>query len=396
MPKESMNILLVDDHPIETFTMRSKLRKLGYERVATALGGLDAIEQCQSNDFDIVICDLDMPGMDGLAFLRHLHEQEFKGGVCIASGKDDDIKDIASSMCSSFGFAFVKKLSKPISTENLAQLIRLYANNPHVQMPKNTGFKAKFNEKEISQAFETSQLKVYYQPQYELATGEMIGCEALVRWHHPELGVLTPYVFLQQLTNAGRLDDLFYYVLERVLVDMQQNFMPHHVSVNVSHDSFKETEFSQSVLDMCHEHRIEPERLTIELLETGELDTSSSTMENFARLKINGMSLAVDDFGTGHSSLLKLASLPFNEVKIDRAFIQKCLVDDRCKSIVTTTAALANSVGASIVAEGIEDQETLAYLKSIGITYGQGYYFSKPVPLEELQKMFKQQITISH
>ncbi|QUJ68877.1 EAL domain-containing protein [Photobacterium sp. GJ3] len=387
MQTSSHNILVVDDNLIELHVTKNMFNQLGVKNISLAECGSDALELCSQQEFDLVVCDLDMPRMDGLTFLRRLDAANYRGGVCIVSGKSQNIIDVALRMCDDCGFQFIKKISKPVKLDGLKEAMS-YRYVSYFYEKEDSGKLSEgirnINISDVILGLSRREFITYYQPKFCLTTRDIIGCEALIRWQHPVYGLLPPDAFLSLINDAEHADKIFFYMLEMILQHMQNEVMPENVAINVSHMSFDRHGFSDRVLELCHQYQIPPSRITIELVESEECSKTSYMLENFARLCIHGISLSVDDFGTGYSSLHKLALLPFSEVKIDRSFVSSCLLDDRCKSIVTTTSQLALSLGAQVVAEGIEDKATLDYITTLGIQKAQGYYLSKPIPFEEM------------
>ncbi|MDO6708753.1 EAL domain-containing response regulator [Photobacterium sp. 1_MG-2023] len=377
----------MDDNIIDLYTIKIILNKLGVKNISLVKEGEDGLELCNQINFDLVVCDLDMPTMDGLTFLRLLDMKNYSGGVCIVSGKSENIIDIALRMCENSGFKFIKKISKPVEIHGLKEAIDFrwgtYPNKNPVSKVVDDILK-NIDASDVIRGLKSREFVAYYQPKFSLTTGNIIGCEALIRWQHPSFGLLLPDDFLPLITNSEHVDMVFFYMLDLILQHMKNEKMPENVAINASHISFDRIGFSERVIALCKKYNISLSRVTIELVESEKCKITPSMLENFARLRIHGISLSVDDFGMGYSSLHKLAFLPFSEVKIDRSFISNCLQDERCKSIVITTLNLSLSLGARVVAEGIEDKATLDFIKSLGIQVAQGYYLSRPIPIEKL------------
>lgn len=378
---KTKKVLLVDDQPIELFALKSKLLALGVESVEVAKDGREAQKSFESDQFDLIFCDLEMPSYDGLSFLRYLHEQNYIGGVCILSGKDEQVISLASTMCNAFNFGFITYFCKPLGAEQLVKVLNHLFNSD--LNTSSRGVRKKLTMSDFSRGVKSGELINFYQPKLDVKQNKVIGCEVLVRWNHPRFGILTPFDFMHFMETPIMADEVFDNVLRQALSDIKKYDISTNISVNASHLSFDKRDFSIGVLDKCHEYRVPANQLTIEIVETSEFKQSPYMLENFARLRLQGVQLSIDDFGTGHSSLLKLASLPFNELKIDLQFVKNCLVDERCKNIILTTIQLSESLNAKTVAEGVEDIETMDFLKKSGVDICQGYLFGKPMPIQD-------------
>jgi len=239
-------------------------------------------------------------------------------------------------------------------------------------------------DQEFLFALAEGRVKNYYQPLVDVQSGEVLGYEALARWNHPIYGVLPPHYFLPIVERCRLSGELFQAVLSNVIYDMKHRGLTQNVSINVDHENLEDTAFSHYFLQQCLESEIDPSQITIEITERDTFQTSASLYKNLLKLRMNGVTVSIDDFGTGSSTFEKLAQLPFNELKIDRSFVQGVECDIKKRNIVVAICALAKSLNIRLVAEGIEDEVTLQAIREYGIDLCQGFYIDKPMPLEAI------------
>ena len=251
-----------------------------------------------------------------------------------------------------------------------------------------------FSEEELSEAIRNNELVVHYQPQIELVTDKVVGMEALVRWQHPKHGLVFPDNFIPLAENNDRLiRELTYAVLETILrEDLFQRDDIHelNVSLNLSARMLGDLSLPDQFEKMLQGQQFSPGQLLIEVTESGAMEDAALTMDILTRFRIKGFRLSLDDFGTGYSSMVQLYRLPFNEIKVDKSFVMRLLTDEEAASIVRLTIDLGHSLGLEVVAEGIEDQETYDWLKSLQCEIGQGYFISRAMDAEKFVHWYDQ------
>ncbi|MGN0642599.1 MAG: putative bifunctional diguanylate cyclase/phosphodiesterase [Huintestinicola sp.] len=243
-------------------------------------------------------------------------------------------------------------------------------------------------EAEMQGALESGQFEVYLQPKCRIADGAVVGAEALVRWNHPEDGMLQPYAFIPVFEANGFIEQLDGYVhrkiceLIRKWLDMGLKVMP--ISVNVSRVYLNQPDLAERLLKIVNEFNIPLDLFQIEITETFENRDAALTIDN---LKKSGFTLLMDDFGSGYSSLNTLRNTMFDVIKLDRGFLGDSLNTERGRKIVTHTIAMTNDIGLEMVAEGVETSEQATFLDTNGCKCAQGYLYSKPVPVPVFEKM---------
>ncbi len=249
-------------------------------------------------------------------------------------------------------------------------------------------------EKDLQNAFVQQDLFLVYQPQCDVA-GHVVGVEALVRWQHPDRGMVPPLQFIEIAEETGMIRALGGWILEQACQDIgplvkSNSLLPTSTfTVNVSARQFRDHNFSDTVMRILDRYQIPRGRLKLELTETALLDDVEKTIERMNALREAGVMFSLDDFGTGYSSLAYLSRLPLDELKIDRSFIVRAEHDPNAWSIVEAIINVARSQGLNVVAEGIEKKSELDRLKAIGCPVFQGYFFYRPIVFEQLIRVLE-------
>ena len=244
-------------------------------------------------------------------------------------------------------------------------------------------------ENELRKALEKEEFTLFYQPQVDITTGKMIGVEALIRWKHPKMGMISPIEFIPLAEETGLIIPIGNWVLYQACRQNQMwqdaGYEPIPISINVSLRQFMQKDFVQIVEKVLQQTKLAPQYLELEITESVTMDIAY-TESVLTSLQDLGLKVSMDDFGTGYSSLSYLRRLPINKLKIDQSFIKN--LDKKNKAIVRTIISLALNLQIDVIAEGIEQQEHVQFLKKHNCFQGQGYLFSKPIPVEELDLLF--------
>ena len=235
-------------------------------------------------------------------------------------------------------------------------------------------------ERELPKALENDAFELFYQPWITFVDGTFGGCEALLRWRHPERGIIGPEEFIPIAEEIGMIGRLGSWVLHRACRDAADWPQPVKVAVNLSASQFMTGDLYRTVLDALATSGLPPQRLELEITETLMLDDHEGSLATLHRLRDHGISIALDDFGTGYSSLTYLRQFPFDRIKIDQTFVTEMTTRADCAAIVMAVAGLGRSLGVDITAEGIELEDQLIMLQAAGCTHGQGYLICRPTP----------------
>ncbi|ELH3008075.1 diguanylate phosphodiesterase [Vibrio vulnificus] len=380
--RNDLKILVVDDHPIHLTLMKQQLAKIPNTRVATEQTVASALSTLSDDHYDFVFCDLDMPHSDGIDLLISLNEQKYAGNVALISALDRPIISAVSAMCENFSFQVLGKISKPYSNNDIQQLLDNAANA--LKPARKLRRRIDVSDQEFLFDLANGRVKNYYQPLVDCRTGDVVGYEALARWLHPIHGMLSPAHFLPIVERCNLSHELFDIVTDNAIRDARYINQGQRISINADQINIEDGNFSERFIAKCLENRVEPSVFTIEITENTSFSNSVALYKNLAKLRLNGVNVSIDDFGTGHSSLEKLSLLPFNELKIDRSFVSEMEIDSKKQKIVNSICGLAKSLNLKIVAEGVEKQSTWNMLKKYNIDVCQGYLFNKPMPIEAI------------
>lgn len=245
-------------------------------------------------------------------------------------------------------------------------------------------------ENELRQAIKNNEFELYYQPQVTAESGEIRAVEALIRWNHPEKGLIPPDSFIPILEDSGLIIEVGKWVLMKAcaqLVEWKNIGFNVRMAVNVSAHQVRDTHLVDLVSQLLQFHPIEPKELELELTESSFLENTCCSIAVLTALSELGVSLSLDDFGTGYSSLSHLKKLPINTLKIDRSFISDLPHDEHDLAIATTIIAMAKNLNLQVVAEGVETAEQANFLDQSGCEYLQGFYFSKPLACDDMQRV---------
>jgi len=247
-------------------------------------------------------------------------------------------------------------------------------------------------EKEIRNGFEKHEFVLYYQPQLNLLNNRIEGFEALVRWQHPNRGLLQPADFLPDIESLNLFSDLDSYVLEEACQGIARWYKAYNrrvtVAVNITAVEFQDPKLIENIQALLFKYQIPPRCLDLEITENVVITEMKTAMNTIVTLQNMGIKVSIDDFGTGYSSLAYLRKLPIDKIKIDKSFIEEVESNDSDFTIVKSMVELSHGLGKRVLAEGVETEEQLRLLRNIGCDAVQGYYVSKPVPENDLKKYF--------
>ena len=242
---------------------------------------------------------------------------------------------------------------------------------------------------DLRKAIEEEQLVLYYQPKVHIRSGVATRMEVLVRWNHPTEGLLSPVTFIPLAERTGLIKPMTNWILDQALKqcrDWHDRGIPLHLAINVSTRSLQETFLAETVQEALERWGVEPRCLKLEITESSILADPPQVTAVLSLLQTLGVRLSIDDFGTGYSSLVHLRQLAVDEIKIDKSFVKDMCSDESDAAIVKATIDLAHSLGRQVVAEGVEDEATLNALRDLGCDLAQGYFYTPPIPAEELER----------
>ncbi|MGI9324643.1 MAG: EAL domain-containing protein [Pseudomonadales bacterium] len=373
------------------------------ERLQEGLRSTDAVSEITdehslsritSNEYGVLLADLEKysNSMPVVTRLRRLLTETFivggqkvyvgvNIGIALSSEEDDSAVKLLASAGSARVLASKDpaKVSHSFASQSLDQDSKAY-----IQL-----------ESDLFEACESGDFEVYYQPMLDLAKQRIGGAEALVRWRHPTRGFISPEEFIPIAESNGLIQDLSAFVLAKAVAQLAtwraMGWTELKMSVNVSPVQLRSRTLVSDLLAALAKHEVPADRLEVELTESSIIESPQRARVTLGRMREAGMRVSMDDFGTGYSSLSLLADLPLDAVKIDRSFVDAMLTSQRSRAIVESVVNMAQSLQLHVVGEGIETNEQLAVLTSLGCNEIQGYLISRPMPADEVTEFLKQQ-----
>jgi len=374
-------ILVLDDDAFILKIVSHTLRRLGYDQVVTMGSAAQALTLLRDDGdaFDFVLCDLNMPEMDGIEFLRELADRGFAGGVALISGENSRTLKIAEDLARARNLAVVGVIEKPVRAEALEALLAQWQTNPQGAFSLDP---PPVTPEELRRAIEAGEFVAFFQPQIELATGWVAAVEALARWKRPGKGMLLPAAFIPVAEQHGLMGPL----TERIMADALSNMTSWRsrglqlgMALNVSVENLKDLDFPDRVLAGILAAGMSPASVILEVTESGFMANPVAAMDTLARLRLKKIRLSIDDFGTGYTSLAQLRDIPFDELKVDQTFVRGAAHDETARTILEASIALGQRLGMAVVAEGVENQEDWDRVARLGCHLAQGYFMARPM-----------------
>jgi EAL domain-containing protein (putative c-di-GMP-specific phosphodiesterase class I)/CheY-like chemotaxis protein len=353
--------------------------------VSVAVSAAPFKEALAAHTPDVIMLDLQMPDMDGVEIMRFLATHKARAGIVLVSGMDLRTISSAQQLGRGRGLNVVGTLQKPFTEEDLLQ--RLQAAKAATQA---------ITAEDLMGAIERSELAVHYQPtarRFADGTWDIYSVEALLRWQHPERGLIGPDAFLQIGETHGLIRSMTDFVLQRG-VEQLKGWRASHLDlglrVNVAATLISDLGFPDRLQSFLTEQQIDPSSLTVEITETAMLEQHVDTLDILTRLRVKGMNLAIDDFGTGYSSLTQLVRMPFNEMKIDKSLILEVPHTREANAVVDALVKLGHTLNLTVCAEGVETPEALEFLNSVRCDCVQGFLIGRPVPAKDIPEVVHQ------
>ncbi|MEO6171712.1 MAG: EAL domain-containing protein, partial [Arenimonas sp.] len=377
-------ILILDDETFMHKLLTHMLSGLGYRSVRACENGSEALDLLDA-PFDapnLILLDLNMPGMDGIEFIRKLVDYQYKGSLILVSGEDERVLQMAEKLVRAHQITILGHLKKPVTLPGLSAAIGKWQPVKILHAIGKT-----YLAEELKTAIEKDLLLNYYQPKVSLRTGELVGVETLVRWRHPVDGLVLPDRFISLAEDNGLIDQLTRGVFIRAMEQArrwQKDGMKLSIAINVSMDNLMSPTFADFVAETAGAAGVMSHTIMLEVTESRLMTDHRIPLEVLTRLRIKRFGLSIDDFGTGHSSLTQLHDIPFNELKIDHRFVHGAWQDETLLAIFNASLGLGQQLGMEVVAEGAEDRADWDFLRRAGCDLAQGYFIGFPMPAEEL------------
>jgi EAL domain-containing protein (putative c-di-GMP-specific phosphodiesterase class I)/FixJ family two-component response regulator len=380
----TLRVLTIDDQEHVRRWIRRVLHGMGITQVAEAEDGRAALAlvTAPGAHYDLILCDLKMPNTDGIELIRAFSAMRIESAVLLLSMEPERVLETSALLAEEQGLRVLGAIAKPLTPEKLAPLLQ------------STRSMAGRAEPEVSAAardairseLQSGDLSLLYQPKVSMSTGRIAGVEALVRWRHPSHGVVMPDVFVGLCEES---DVLGRWLLDFVMAEAlafstrcREADLDLDVAVNVHAGAFDDITLPDRLERLAIDAGVPTNRITLEITERSVAEDAVRMLDVATRLRLKGFNLAIDDFGTGQSGLAQLRRLPFNQLKIDREFVNGSSTSATKRSVVEASVALARNLQMTSVAEGVQHRPEWDLLQQLGCEEMQGYFTGRPMTEE--------------
>ncbi len=381
-----LTILLVEDHGFQRRLGLRLLGDLGLTRLHEAADGFQALDLLRALPAppDVILVDLDMPGMDGVEFIGIVAEERLANSIAVVSAMEPALLHTVQVMAKASGLRVLGCIEKPLTPGKLTTVLSLYEAEV---IGGQVALDIEFTLEQAREALSRGDIVPWFQPQAEFGNGKIVSVEALARWRLADGRMVPPAVFVPVMEAGGLIDELTSLMLVQSCAWWKRwraRGLDLKISVNVSAQNLTGPEVADRYEAVLREHGLSPDRVVLEITESSVMSDTARGLGMLARLRLKGFGLSVDDFGTGYSSLSQLSQIPFTELKIDRGFVSGSPTQPRKRAMIETSIDLARKLDLCVVAEGVETIEEWQLLAQLGCDFAQGYLISAPVPGEQL------------
>lgn len=386
---EADRLLILDDDPDICDFVKDVAQELGFCVIVPSLAA-DLPGNLTSFEPSAIFLDLMMPEMDGIEVIRRLGDEGSEAQIVLASGQDRQVLQTAKRLAEKRGLKVVAALRKPVQLHDLKVALKSIRST-----------QAQIDQAALARALGAKELIVQYQPKVVMdakASWRVHSLEALVRWEHPDFGLLGPDNFIQLAEQTNLIVDLTDYVIEAVLKQLKswrERRLAVPVAINLSAHFIDDLELPDRLTRILAQHEIDPGLIILEITESGAMADVARAMDVLTRFRLKGFQLSVDDFGTGYSSLIQLYRMPFSELKIDREFVRGLPDDPESAAIVKGVTQLAHALDLKVCVEGVETEAAFSLLQDYDCDLFQGYHFSPALSTAKVTELLETQMADS-
>lgn len=386
------SILIIEDHPFQHEYLLNLFKEMREVKLMAARDGVEALKLLKQHDFDLILSDLLMPGMDGVQFIQKLGEHKHKPALAIMSATSRRTMISSSLVAKSLGLTVLGLISKPVSAGDLLRLLEKL-DSMRLTDPLKGASSSGFDPQTLKAAMQAGQIVPWFQPKKSLLTGRIVAAEALARWQHPTFGLLLPKDFLpaivgHKLEEALLMQCVVYAIKAQATWSRQGYEIP--VSIKLPPPLLNSEDLPDRLLELVIRHEGVAANISFGLTECFTTDDIRHYFAGACRLRFKGFGLVQDDFDQGYSSYLNLVSTPFTELKIDRSLVSASVANQSTAGAIESIIALGHTLGLTVVAEGVETQEELMLLRRIKCDQVQGFLISKAVGQEQFSYLLAQ------
>ncbi|HEY0660861.1 MAG TPA: EAL domain-containing response regulator [Lysobacter sp.] len=380
-----MSTLVVDDDPMMVEIVVTVLRDAGLTSIQTASDGRTALEQLARGPIELLVCDLNMPGMDGIRLMSHLSLFAAPPAIILLSGEDPRVLDASRQFAEAKNLTILGVLQKPVTFGPLMESLQRY--RPAVRRASSDSRSALLDGDSIRLGLTAQALHLAYQPKVDLDHGALVGVEALLRWHDPELGLVSPPEVIRAAEQADLIDALTLSILAQAVRDraaLVRAGIDINIAFNVSMHNLHSLAIVDSMSEIIAAADDQPGHFTLEVTETHLMEDLAQVLEALIRSRLQGFRIAIDDYGTGAATMQFLMQLPSTELKIDRSFITAAPHSERGRVLLQSAIELGLQLGQTVIAEGVETAQEARLARELGCHLAQGYLYGRPMALDDL------------
>ncbi len=389
-------VLVVDDSVLQRASAVNCLRALGLEKIFEAGDGQDALTILYSlgKQPAVMLLDLELPGMDGIEVLQHLRNQSERPEIVLVSSSDEVLINAVATMAEAIGVPLLGAFRKPLTPALLAETLERYGSK-HSASPSPRQLQPAPELAQLEQALALGEIRAYYQPKINLQQPQLAGWEVLARWTDGQGRNYSPAEFIPLAESQGLIGELTLNLLDQVLADMQRwqhQGVRTAVALNLSAISLNQAEIASEIIQRVSASGLSPRTISFEITESALVMDVPAALASISRLRLKGFGFSIDDYGTGFSSMQQLSRFPFTELKIDRSFVQGASKQAHVRQILQSAVDMGKRMGITSVGEGVETEEELHLLKSLGCRQAQGYLIARPMPANDVIPWIQQQL----
>jgi PAS domain S-box-containing protein len=380
-------LLVIDDDPVVLQQMSAMLAGLGVKEVLTASNGPDALRLLseRNGSVEALVCDLNMPAMDGIELIRLFGRTGYRGGLILMSGADEKVLSTVGKLADLQGLRVLGQVQKPVTPEQMTGLLSRLSAPRARRRPVSAPLEA--SPQSIRDGIARDEFTVWFQPKVDADSLRPVGVEALARWQHPDHGILSPDVFIGVAEREGLVGELSQVLASKALMEgarlHEAGFML-SIAINLSGLWLDDLQLPDFIFATTQAAGLRPSDVILEVTETGVMKELTTALDVLTRLRLKGFELSIDDFGIGYSSFEQLDRIPFTELKLDRSFVNKGSTNATARAILQGSMDMARKMTLSTVAEGVETAADLELVRALGCERVQGYLIAAPMPTEDL------------
>jgi EAL domain-containing protein (putative c-di-GMP-specific phosphodiesterase class I)/AmiR/NasT family two-component response regulator len=386
-------LFVIEDEDFQRMMIINMLKNMGAKSIQESSNGKHALEIMHGEkgmDVDIILCDINMPEMDGMEFLKHLAQFNQKAAVILLSALGSKILTSVENITKMFGIKVLGVIDKPLTPKLLeSMLLKLIRIDNQLQKVDSIN---PFRLEEILHGLNNNEFEPYFQPKVNFESGKIIGVEALARWVHPELGVIEPFAFISMLEQSNYIDLLTFQMIEKAAIACRHFHTSGYelsMAINLSSVSLAKEAMAFQIIQAVKKAGIDSVYIIFEITEEVAMAEVPHVLENLTIISEHGFNISIDKFGTGFSNIQQLSRVYFNEFKIDQSIIKNFTEKDELPITIKKDIHMTHNLNVKCIAVGVETQQEWDMLKFMGCDQAQGFYIAKPMSMISFVEFYK-------